>query len=156
MAFVRIIADGHGLLREWTDLAPGQPRLSAAAGEELLLRLTRYYDAIGTPITVVFEGALPGADADEPAAHGDVEVVTTRAGQTTEQLIKRLAYRHRPAGEVLVITDHAAAPGAGGLDGAAVSGCAEFIRTVETTLVDVERKISQFNQEERNKYLRAS
>ena len=55
MALVRILVDGYSLLHNWTELAPGKPRYSAAAREELIAALTQYHDACGTPITVIFE-----------------------------------------------------------------------------------------------------
>ena len=50
MALVRILVDGYSLLHNWRQLARGQSRHSAAAREELIHALTRYRDAIGTPI----------------------------------------------------------------------------------------------------------
>ena len=57
MALVRILVDGYSLLHNWTELAPGKPRYSAAAREDLIAVLTQYHDACGTPITVVFDGS---------------------------------------------------------------------------------------------------
>ena len=54
MALVRILVDGYSLLHNWPELAPGKPRHSAAAREELIHWLTRYHDATGTPITIFF------------------------------------------------------------------------------------------------------
>ena len=53
MSLVRILVDGYSLLHNWTELAPGKPRYSAAAREDLIAVLTHYHDACGTPITVV-------------------------------------------------------------------------------------------------------
>ena len=55
MALVRILVDGYSLLHNWVELAPGLPRHSARAREELIHVLTRYHDATGTPITIVFD-----------------------------------------------------------------------------------------------------
>src|SRR6185369_17705002 len=57
MSLVRILVDGYSLLHSWPELAPGQPRHAAAARDELIHRLTLYRDAIGTPITIFFDGA---------------------------------------------------------------------------------------------------
>src|SRR5262245_52681042 len=62
MALVRILVDGFSLLHNWPELAPGKPRHSAPAREELISRLRQYYDACGTPITIVFDGARTGRD----------------------------------------------------------------------------------------------
>ena len=69
MALVRILVDGYSLLHNWPHLAPRKARHSAAAREELIHVLTQYRDAIGTPITVVFDGS--GARAGgSPAIEG--------------------------------------------------------------------------------------
>ena len=62
MALVRILVDGYSLLHGWPELAPGKPRHSAEARDELVYILTRYHDAVGTPITIFFDGggAPPG------------------------------------------------------------------------------------------------
>jgi predicted RNA-binding protein with PIN domain len=156
MAFVRIIVDGDSLLRQWTDLAPGKTRSSAAAREELLIRLTQYYDATGTPISVVFCAAQPGNDTDEPRSSREVEVLLSRAGQTVDQVVKRVLHRFRPNGEALVVTDNSAASEFDAPPGTVLSDCARFIRALETTLQDLEREITSFNQQERNRFLRAS
>jgi len=57
MALARILVDGYSLLHAWTELAPGKPRFSAAAREELIHVLTQYHDMTGTPLTVVFDGS---------------------------------------------------------------------------------------------------
>jgi predicted RNA-binding protein with PIN domain len=57
MALVRILVDGYSLLHSWPELAPGEPRHSAAARDELVHHLQLYSDAIAMPLTVVFDGA---------------------------------------------------------------------------------------------------
>ena len=65
MALVRILVDGYSLLHNWPELAPGQPRHSARAREELVHVLTRYHDATGKPVTVFFDGAGRAAERAE-------------------------------------------------------------------------------------------
>src|SRR6266496_4192951 len=93
MALVRILVDGYSLLHSWPELAPGKPRHSAAARDELIYILTRYHDAIGTPITIFFDGggAPAGTPKDESVRH--VEVLFSRAGQTADEMIERDAHR---------------------------------------------------------------
>ena len=66
MAIVRILVDGYSLLHNWLELAPGKARHSASARDELIQRLKLYQDAIGTPITIFFDGG--GAPSGTPAA----------------------------------------------------------------------------------------
>ncbi|MCX6894280.1 MAG: NYN domain-containing protein, partial [Verrucomicrobia bacterium] len=109
MALVRILVDGHnllaymhrqdkfryyqriGLLHNWPELAAGRARHSAAARDELITQLTRYQDASGTPVTVVFDGsgAVKKGSPDEFARR--VEVLYSGGGQTADDLIERAA-----------------------------------------------------------------
>jgi len=90
MALVRILVDGYSLLHQWPDLAPGKPRHSAVAREELINRLTQYYDATGTPITIIFDGA--SGPAVEFPSTPEVEILYSRAGQTADQIIERVTH----------------------------------------------------------------
>ncbi len=67
--------------------------------------LTRYQDAVGTPITIFFDGG--GAPTGTPAALStpEVEVLYSRAGQTADAMIERAAHRFGAYGEVLAVTD---------------------------------------------------
>src|SRR5256885_5085131 len=105
MALVRILVDGYSLLHNWPQLARRKPRHSAAAREELIHVLTQYRDAIGTPITVIFDGA--GAPPGTPQTQSDpeVEVLYSKAGRTADDVIERAAHRFSAHGEVLVVTD---------------------------------------------------
>ena len=49
MALVRILVDGYSLLHNWPELAPGKPRHSMEARDELIRVLTLYRDATTTP-----------------------------------------------------------------------------------------------------------
>ena len=154
MALARILVDGYSLLHQWTDLAPGKPRHSAAAREELILRVTQYHDACGTPITIVFDGSLAGPDPDETPSTKEVEVLYSRPTQTADQLIERAAHRLAAYGEVLVVTDDFAERDTVISAGGMFSSCTNFIHTVQSTLAELERQIKNFNQKERLKFNR--
>ena len=94
MALVRILVDGYSLLHNWPELAPGKPRHSAAARDELIRVLTLYHDAIGTPVTIVFDGGNAPAGATTPGSTPELEVLYSRAGQTADDIIERVALRH--------------------------------------------------------------
>src|SRR6266699_6799012 len=93
MALVRILVDGYSLLHNWPELAPGSPRHSSAARDELVQRLTLYQDAAGTPITIFYDGG--GAPASTPPALStpNLEVLYSRGGQTADDLIERATHR---------------------------------------------------------------
>ena len=60
MALVRILVDGYSLLHNWPELAPGHPRHSERARNELVHVLTRYQDTTGTPVTVFLTARSAG------------------------------------------------------------------------------------------------
>ena len=152
VALVRILVDGYSLLHQWTSLAPGRPRYSAAAREELVHVLTRYQDYCGTPITIVFDGSGPARGADETASTDEVEVLFSRDGQTADQIIERVAFRLQDYGEALAITDDYAERDTVMNMGGMASSCAEFIRTVESALTELESDVKNYNQRERARY----
>ncbi|MFM1767545.1 MAG: hypothetical protein RJA22_74 [Verrucomicrobiota bacterium] len=152
MALARILVDGYSLLHHWEALAPGRPRHSAAAREELVHILTQYQDACGTPLTIVFDGSGPKRGPDEAPSRPEMEILFTRGGQTADQVIERVAVRLQPYGEVLVVTnDHAERDTVINFGGMAAS-CESFIRQVETTLGDLQNELKHYNQKERTRF----
>jgi uncharacterized protein len=155
MALARILVDGYSLLHNWPELASGQPRHSERARAELIYILTRYHDATGEPITIFFDGS--GAPPDAPKHEPDpaVEVLFSRTGQTADQMIERAAHRFQPHGEVLAVTDDGAVRDMVGGFGGSVAGCANFIRTVETALTELQDELRRHNRAERNRFGRS-
>jgi len=152
MALVRILVDGYSLLHHWLELAPGQPRHAAGARDELVQVLTRYQDAIGTPITIFFDGSGAPAGVPKPQSSGQVEVLFSKAGQTADDLIERAAHRFQPYGDVLAVTDdHAERDTVIGLGGQAAS-CANFIRDVESVLNEFADDLKNYNRTERHHF----
>jgi predicted RNA-binding protein with PIN domain len=155
MALVRILVDGYSLLHSWPEIAPGQPRHSAAARDELVHLLACYSDAVGTPVTVVFDGGGHRGQREKLAETSQVEILYSRAGQTADQIIERVAYRMKPFGEVLAVTnDHAERDTVIGLGGLA-SSCENFILTMGGALKDLEREVHHYNSAEKRRYNRS-
>jgi predicted RNA-binding protein with PIN domain len=152
MAFVRILVDGYSLLHRWPELAPGKARYSAAARDELIARLGLYQDAVGTPITIFFDGNSGPSGTGPASSHSEVEVLYSKPGQTADQMIERAAHRFAPYGEVLAVTDdHAERETVLSLGGLA-SSCLNFIQTVETTLAEQAEDIKHYNRKERRRF----
>jgi len=154
MALARILVDGYSLLHNWPELAPGRPRHSARAREELVQVLICYHDATGTPVTIFFDGSGARVGTPPPASNPAVEVLFSRAGQTADDMIERAAHRFSDYGEVLVVTDDVAeretVTGLGGL----ASSCANFIRLVEIALTELQDELHNHNRSERNRFNR--
>ena len=154
MALARILIDGYSLLHNWLELAPGQPRHSERARDELIRILTQYHDVTGEPITIFFDGAGAPAFAPKPQSNRDVEILFSRAGQTADDLIERAAHRFQSYGEVLVVTDDTAERDTVGGLGGQVSSCANFIRTIENALTELQDELRSRNRTERNRFKR--
>jgi predicted RNA-binding protein with PIN domain len=152
MALVRILVDGYSLLHSWRELAPGRPRHSAAAREELVDVLARYQDAKGTPITIFFDGS--GAPPNVPKSESDrtVEVLFSRDGKTADDMIERAAHRFQPYGEVLVVTDDNAERDTVIALGGYASSCLNFISMVESELAQFADDLKQYNRTEQNRF----
>lgn len=150
MALVRIMVDGYSLLEHWAGIAPGKPRHSEMAREELINRLTLYFDSCGTPITVIFGHADP-REIGPFTATPELEVVYAPSDQSARQLMQRALRRLKRFGEVMVVTDQPgeAIQSAGALN----SSCNEFIQTVEKALSDFEQNLENYNQKEQSKFL---
>src|ERR1700761_7149556 len=130
MAPVRILVDGYSLLHGWPELAPGKPRHSAAARDELVHQLTLYRDAVGTPITIVFDGANKDIRLSTVESTPEVEILYSRAGQTADQIIERVAHRMASYGEVLAVTDDYAERDTVIAMGGLASSCLSFIQSI--------------------------
>jgi predicted RNA-binding protein with PIN domain len=155
MALVRILVDGYSLLHAWEELAPGKPRFSAAARDELIHRLTLYRDAIGTPITVVFDGANNDIRLSTVESTPEMEILYSRAGQTADDIIERVAHRMSAYGEVLAVTDDFAERDTVIAMGGMASSCLNFIQTVERALAELGDDIKTHNRKEKNRFKRS-
>jgi predicted RNA-binding protein with PIN domain len=154
MALVRILVDGYSLLHNWPQLAPHKPRHCAAAREELIHVLTQYRDAIGTPITVVFDGAGARAGTAKVESTPELEVLYSEAGQTADDVIERAAHRLSEFGEVLVVTDDYAERDTVLSLGSMASSCLSFVQTIESTLAELQRDLKRHNRKERQRFQR--
>jgi predicted RNA-binding protein with PIN domain len=140
------------LLHNWPALAPGQPRHSAAARQELIHWLTQYRDATGTPITIFFDGAGAPPGTPKIPSSPELEILYSKAGQTADQMIERAAYRFRDFGEVLVVTDDYAERDTVLAVGGLASDCASFVETVSTTLRDLQKDLKHHNRRELSRF----
>jgi predicted RNA-binding protein with PIN domain len=156
MALARILVDGYSLLHNWPELAPGQPRHSERARDELIHILTKYHDATGEPLTIFFDGAGAPVSVPKHDSSRGVEILFSSAGQTADDMIERAAHRFQDYGEVLVVTDDTAERETVSGMGAAVSSCANFIRMIENALTELQDDLRNYNRTERNRFRRPS
>jgi predicted RNA-binding protein with PIN domain len=154
MALVRILVDGYSLLHNWPELAPGQPRHSERARNELIHILTKYHDTTGEPITIFFDGAGAPPNVPKQDSSRAVEILFSRAGQTADEMIERAAHRFQDYGEVLVVTDDFAERDIVGGMGGSVASCTNFIRMIENALTELQDELRDYNRRERNRFRR--
>jgi predicted RNA-binding protein with PIN domain len=153
MPLVRILVDGYSLLHAWPELAPGKARFSAGARDELIHVLRDYADAIGTPLTVVFDGAGPEPGVGiESNSSREMEIIYSKAGQTADDIIEKVAARLVEYGEVLVVTDDFAEQDTVRSVGARTSSCHHFIHEMNFTQGEFQKKLDSFNNAERKRY----
>jgi len=153
MPLVRILVDGYSLLHNWPELAPGRPRHSEAARDELLHRLGRYRDAIGTPITVVFDGQGPRWRGSSPVeSTPELEIIYSSSRKSADDVIERAVVRLREYGEALVVTNDFAERDTVFYHGGLSSSCENFIDEVEKTLRRQEQEIAAHNLREKARF----
>ena len=155
MPIARILVDGYSLLHAWSKLAPGKPRHSATARNALIKILTQYCDAIDTPVTIIFDGSntIPNTPKkiDKP---NDIEVLYSKKGQTADDLIERTAYRLKPFGPALAITNDYAERDTVISTGGFAQSCEQFIQVVEEVLGQQARDITRHNRRENVRFKR--
>ncbi len=154
MSLARILVDGYSLLHAWLELAPGRPRYSEAARDELIHWLTRYHDATGTPISLFFDGSQPARNTCIRSTP-QVEILYSRAGQTADTMIERVTHRLLPYGPVLVVTDDHAEQDTVIALGGMTASCENFIRMVGDALGDLQADVKRLNHRERQGFGRA-
>ncbi len=152
MALVRILVDGYSLLHNWPELAPGKPRHSAPARDELIHVLRLYRDAIGTPITLVFDGSGARPGTPPPASTPELEILYSPAGQTADDVIERASARLAAYGEIMAVTDDYAERDTVSSMGALACSCSNFILSIQDALRELDRDISNYNRREGQRF----
>lgn len=100
-----LIVDGHSVIFAWPDLRQLHDRRTSLARDELARRLRDYQDWTGVPVVVVFDGK--GAEISETADPHDIQIFYSRAGQTADSIVERLASKYAARFRIVVATsDH--------------------------------------------------
>lgn len=104
---MRWLIDGYNVIRRDADLRGREAESLAAGRAALLRRLAVVARERDDTFTVVFDGARLRADGDAAApAGGRVEVVFSRAPESADDILRRLATRWREAA-IVVSSDRA-------------------------------------------------
>jgi uncharacterized protein len=97
-----LIVDGHSVIFAWPELRRLHSRRTSLAREALTKKLRDYQDWTGTRVAVVFDGKGPSVSVSSDP--GEIQIFYSRAGQTADSIIERLASKYAGRFELLVAT----------------------------------------------------
>ena len=97
-----LLVDGHSVIFASPDLRALHARRSSRAREQLVKRLRDYQDWTGVRVIVVFDGK--GTKIDISAEPHEVQIFYSRAGETADAIIERLASKYAKRFHLTVAT----------------------------------------------------
>ena len=97
-----LIVDGHSAIFGWPEMHRLHVRRSSLARDALIKKLRDYQDYTGVRVVVVFDGK--GSSATEQSEPHSVQVFYSRAGQTADAIIERLASKYAEKFDLTVAT----------------------------------------------------
>lgn len=97
-----LIVDGHSVIFAWPELRELHQRRTSLARDSLVRKLRDYQDWTGTRVVVVFDGR--GSDVNATAEPGEIQIFYSRAGQTADSIVERLASKYGSQYQLLVAT----------------------------------------------------
>ena len=97
-----LIVDGHSAIFGWPEMHRLHSRRSSLARDALVKKLRDYQDYTGVRVVVVFDGK--GSSATEQTEPHSVQVFYSRAGQTADTIIERLANKYAKKFDLTVAT----------------------------------------------------
>ena len=97
-----LIVDGHSVIFAWPELRALHGRRTALARDTLARKLRDYQDWTGVRVAVVFDGK--GQSVDASAEPGEIQIFYSRAGQTADSIIERLASKYGQRHRLVVAT----------------------------------------------------
>ena len=97
-----LIVDGHSAIFGWPEMQQLHARRSSIARDALVKKLRDYQDYTGVRVVVVFDGK--GTSATEQSEPHSVQIFYSRAGQTADAIIERLASKYAEKFDLTVAT----------------------------------------------------
>lgn len=97
-----LIVDGHSVIFAWPELRKLHAKRTSLAREALTKRLRDYQDWTGTRVAVVFDGK--GRSITATSDPGEIQIFYSRAGQTADAIVERLASKYGEKFKLLVAT----------------------------------------------------
>lgn len=132
-----VLVDGYSVLHFWRTLIRkqrGRKQVGAEARDELVKLMQQYADAIGAPVSVVFDG-YGAKHQPTPTDHGPgVRVVYSQHGKTADDVIERSVAEATDRESILVVTSDNLERQTVESLGARSMSCEMFEAEVETAL----------------------
>jgi predicted RNA-binding protein with PIN domain len=97
-----LLVDGHSIIFAWPELRLLHDRRTSLARDALIRQLRDFQDWSGTKVVVVFDGR--GSSVSHEAEPGEIQVFYSRAGQTADSIIERLASKYAERFRLIVAT----------------------------------------------------
>ena len=97
-----LIVDGHSVIFAWPELRALHERRTSLARDVLIRKLRDYQDWTGVRVVAVFDGR--GSEVDATADPGEIQIFYSRAGQTADSIVERLASKYGSQFQLLVAT----------------------------------------------------
>ena len=97
-----LIVDGHSVIFAWPELRALHKKRSSLGREALIKQLRHYQDWTGVHVAVVFDGR--GSKVSELSDPGEIQIFYSRAGQTADAVIERLAAKYAADSDLIVAT----------------------------------------------------
>jgi uncharacterized protein len=97
-----LIVDGHSVIFAWPELRKLHERRTSLARDALIKQLRDYQDWTGVRVVVVFDGK--GGNVSASADPGEIQVFYSRAGQTADAVVERLASKYGERYRLLIAT----------------------------------------------------
>ena len=97
-----LIVDGHSVIFAWPELRALHERRTSLARDVLVRKLRDYQDWTGVRVVVVFDGR--GMSVSSSADPGEIQIFYSRAGQTADAIVERLASKYGGQFRLLVAT----------------------------------------------------
>jgi len=97
-----LIVDGHSAIFGWPELQQLHTRRTSLARDALVKKLRDYQDYTGVRVVVVFDGK--GTSTTEQSEPHSIQVFYSRAGQTADAIIERLAGKYAEKFDLTVAT----------------------------------------------------
>jgi hypothetical protein len=97
-----LLVDGHSIIFSWPELRLLHDRRTSLARDALVRKLRDYQDWSGVHVVVVFDGR--GSTVSQKADPGEIQIFYSRAGQTADSIIERLASKYAERFRLIVAT----------------------------------------------------